>query len=110
MENKQLIEELYFCEAECKQFLKEYIAERENKKLKRCMMLAQECADICRVTAVVVERKSENSDEFLKLCAKICNYCAEECKKYNIDYCQKCAQVCSNCFEMCTRHIMEIKL
>lgn len=101
MENKKMIDELYFCAAQCTHCYDACQMEKDKDKLKRCMLFDQDCAEICRLTAQVLERNSENADLFLKLCGDICRKCAEECEKYEFEHCKKCAEACRKCAEMC---------
>jgi len=102
MFRKKLIEELYFCEAECNICRKACLLEPDRQKLEACMMLDQDCADICRVTAIVLERNSKNASRFLDLCEELCLLCAEVCAKHHHDHCQKCESVCRRCAELCS--------
>lgn len=106
MENKKLIEELELCAGQCTHCYDACNMEKEKDKLKRCMMLDQDCADICRLTAQLLERNSENADLFLKLCGEVCEKCADECDKHShLEHCKKCAEVCRKCAEMCQQPI-----
>jgi hypothetical protein len=105
MENKKIIDELYFCAAQCTRCYDACLIEKDKDQLKRCMMLDQDCADICRLTGQLLERNSEDADLFLKLSADICERCARECEKHShLEHCKKCAEVCRKCFEMCLEH------
>lgn len=102
MENKKMIEELYFTAAQCTRCYDACHIEKDKKDLEKCMKLDEECAEICRLTAVRLEKNSENSDKYLKLCSEICESCATECEKHaDLEYCKKCAEVCRKCAEMC---------
>ncbi|HEY0029879.1 MAG TPA: four-helix bundle copper-binding protein [Bacteroidia bacterium] len=102
MENKKLIDELHFCAAQCNHCYDACQMEKDKEELKRCMVLDLDCADICRLTAQVLERNSETADLFLKFCAEICEKCAEECDKHSqLEHCKKCAEACHRCAEMC---------
>ena len=105
MENKQIIDELYFCAAQCTHCYDACQAEKEKDMLEHCMMLDQDCADICRLTGHLLERNSENADPFLKLCGEMCEKCAIECEKHSsMEHCKKCAEACRKCAEMCNKH------
>jgi hypothetical protein len=98
---KALTDSLYYCAAQCNHC---YIAcgqEPDKKHLERCMMLDRECEDICRLTAQLLERHSENSSLFLKLCGQICEKCAAECAKHKHQHCQDCAEACRKCAALC---------
>lgn len=102
MENKNIVDELYFCAAQCRHCYDACQMEKEKDHLMQCMMLDQDCEEICRLTGQVLERHSENADHFLKLCGKICEKCADECEMHsNLEHCKKCAEVCRKCAEIC---------
>jgi hypothetical protein len=46
------------------------------------IMYNQDCADLCRLTAQLLERKSENADIFFKNSFSDVRRCASECEKY----------------------------
>jgi hypothetical protein len=107
MENgiDKMIEELYSCAAECLRCHSACQHEKEKDMLVRCMMLDQDCEDICRLTAQLYERDSENAELFTKLCSDICEKCAEECEKHaHMEHCKKCAEACRHCAETCREH------
>ncbi|MGZ3866505.1 MAG: four-helix bundle copper-binding protein [Bacteroidia bacterium] len=103
MENvKEIIDKLYFCAAQCERCHYACHREKEKSSLERCMMFDQDCTELCRLTAQVLERNSENSEIFLKACAEMCTKCAEECEKHShMDHCKKCAETCRDTAEIC---------
>ena len=97
MENKKIIDELYLCAEQCTNCYDACLIEEDKNVLQRCMMLDQDCAEICRLTGQLLERNSESADKFLNLCAEICLDCASECDKHKYEHCQRCAVVCRQC-------------
>ena len=104
MDKKKLIDELYFCAAQCTHCYDACRIEKNKEELEQCMLHDQDCADICRLTGQLLERDSENADKFLKLCSEICEVCAGECEKHSYEHCIQCAKVCRECAEMCLQH------
>lgn len=101
MEKQKIIDVLHFCAAQCTHCYDACHLEKEND-MSRCMMNDEDCADICRTTAQLLERNSENADIFLKLCGEMCERCAAECDKHgHMEHCRKCAEACRKCAEMC---------
>jgi hypothetical protein len=41
--------------------------------------------------------------ELAEVCAKICESCGNECKKYDHEHCQKCAEACLGYAEECRK-------
>ena len=79
------------------------LREDDVKMMARCIELDRDCADICRLAAILMSRESDYAKEFCALCAKICRACGEECAKHEMDHCQECAKACMNCAEECER-------
>ncbi len=73
----------------------------DPQTLSRCMELSQDCADVCRLTALLMVRESEWAKILCRLCAQTCEACAEECARQRLAECQECAQTCQHCAEEC---------
>ena len=102
MEKKEIIDMLNVCAAQCTRCHYACHIEKNKESLDRCMMLDQDCADICRLTSQLFERDSENANAFLRLCGEVCLKCAEECEKHgDLDHCKNCAIACRKCADMC---------
>jgi hypothetical protein len=102
MENKTIIDELYYCAAQCARCYSACQLEKDKEAFARCMMMDEDCEQICRLTGQVLERNSENAELFLKVCSEICGKCAVECEKHpKVEHCKQCAEVCRKCAEMC---------
>ena len=67
----------------------------------RCIALDMDCAGACELTAAMLARESEHADAMRRLCAELCDACAEECAKHDADHCQACARACRACAEAC---------
>jgi hypothetical protein len=104
MDTKQTIAELYLCAAQCDACYKACLSQ-DDDKMQRCMNLTLECFETCGFLGKLLEKGSEYADKYLKLCAQICDACAEECRKHHHDHCQKCAEQCHKCSEMCLHAI-----
>ena len=101
MEKQKMIDVLHLCAAQCTHCYDACQLEKEMD-MARCMMNDQDCGDICRLTAQLLERHSENTAIFFKICAEMCEICAAECEKHaEMEHCKKCAEACRKCSEMC---------
>ncbi|MGZ3864510.1 MAG: four-helix bundle copper-binding protein [Bacteroidia bacterium] len=111
MENtKDIIDKLYFCAAQCERCHYACHREKDREMLDRCMMLDQDCTELCRLTAQVIERNSENSELLLKACAEACLKCAEECEMHaDMEHCKKCAEACRATAELCNTAQVQAK-
>ena len=101
--NQGLIDTLNNCATECSHCTIACLDEKDVKMLARCIKLNIDCAEICRVTASLLSRGSEQGEHLLRECAEICSVCAEECEKHShMKHCKKCADVCRHCAEECS--------
>jgi len=98
---KDLLDQLYLCEAACNRCYNECLKEKDKSSLEICMMLTRDCEDICSITANVMARNSSSTELFLKLCAEICEQCAAECEKHShLKNSIACAEQCNACVDM----------
>jgi len=101
-QNKQLLDALYNCAAECNHCATACLDEQDVKMLAKCINLDIDCADICTLTATLIARGSEHGNHLLEECAEICNACADECEKHQqMEHCKSCAEACRKCAEAC---------
>lgn len=110
MGTTKIIAQLYLCAAQCDYCRKQCLEEKDAEHLQRCIMLNNECREICRLSGSLLEVNSENAAKFLKLCGEICKICGEECKKHKHDHCRKCAEECFKCAEFCEQYQQEDKV
>lgn len=68
-----------------------------SQNLQRCIELSSDCADVCRLTALLMTRESAWAGALCGLCARLCLACAEQCQPH----CQECAQTCQHCADEC---------
>ena len=66
-----------------------------------CILLDMECADMSRLTAQAIARGDAHLHAISLLCAEICEKCATECGKHDMDHCQHCAETCKRCAVAC---------
>jgi len=77
------------------------LREERSGELIRCIALSRACADVCTLTAGEVLRGSAFAGEWCAFCATVCDSCAEECSRYEMRHCQKCAAICRECAASC---------
>src|SRR3546814_7834325 len=97
------IDACYACATECDHCAASCLGEQDVKSMARCIKLDMDCAQICRLAASYMARGSEFAQALCRLCAEVCEACAAECAKHEMDHCQRCAQACRQCAEECTR-------
>jgi hypothetical protein len=100
MGTNELTRKLEFCAAQCNHCYDACRLENDPN-METCMKNDLDCADVCRLTAQIIERNSLNIQLFMNFCVEICTICANECEKHNKDHCQNCAKACRECVEMC---------
>ncbi len=77
--------------------------EPDVKLVLSCAQINRECAEVCWTSASLMSMDSQFAKQFCRLCADICDACATECERHNIDHCKRCAQACHSCAEECRR-------
>jgi hypothetical protein len=84
------------CAVACDHCAASCLGEKDVKAMARCIQLDMDCAAICRLAAGYMARGSE-------LAGMICEACAQECERHQMDHCRECAQACRRCAEECRR-------
>ena len=101
-QNRNLIEILSNCAADCNHCAASCLEEYDVNKLSRCIKLDIDCAEICNLAISFISRGSEHAEHLLHEYAHICEACAAECEKHSrMEHCRKCAEICRTCAEAC---------
>lgn len=79
------------------------LSEPDPKMMARCIALDVDCAEICRTAAAFMGRSSEHAGAICRTCADVCEACAAECGKHDMQHCKECADACRRCAEECRR-------
>jgi hypothetical protein len=66
----------------------------------KCARMCLDTAESCRTLATFMVRGSYFIAPLAKACAEICDTCAHECEKHDMEHCQKCACSCREAAEM----------
>jgi hypothetical protein len=72
-----------------------------DKKHLTPLVLCQDCADLCGLTAKVVVRRGPSWALMADACAKLCKACAEQCGKFDHEQMKRCAKACEDCEKAC---------
>lgn len=107
-DHSALIQELINCALKCEACATACLHEEHIKMMTHCMELDRDCADVCMVTAKLLQRDSEIAHQMLVICAEICQRCANECNTHEHDHCQACAKACEACAQACNQHLNSI--
>ena len=107
-EHESCIEACNECASACEHCATACLNEDDVKMMARCIALDRDCADICRFTAALMARGSEEAPHICKHCAEVCRRCTAECRKHDADHCQACADACEKCAEECEKMVHEM--
>ena len=98
---KICIEACLRCAAICNHCASASANEPDAHLRSACIQLNMECATICYTAAQLMSLGSEHIKEVCRLCAVICDACADECSKHNDPHCQETADMCRKCADEC---------
>lgn len=98
---KVCIEACLKCAAICNHCASSCAKEEDVHMIAKCVQLDMECAVICIATAELMSLGSDKVKEICKLCALMCDACAEECSKHENVHCRECAEACTHCADEC---------
>lgn len=98
---KVCIEACLKCAAICNYCASACSKEKDAQHLAKCIQLNMECAAICYAAAELMSLGSKKIEEICRLCASMCDTCAEECGKHQHDHCRTCADYCIKCADEC---------
>jgi hypothetical protein len=90
----QCAEVCQYCASMC-------LKEEDVNAMAHCVQLNMECEAICNAAVQLMSLGSQYSESICKICAQVCNRCAGECEKYDIEHCRDCAAACRKCAEEC---------
>ena len=68
-----------------------------------CIALDIDCAELCAAASAAMARESVHAQALCKLCATVCQSCANECAKHRMAHCQACAKACTECALACQK-------
>lgn len=98
---QKCIDECNKCAQACYECFKACLNEPDIDARKTCISGLIECAQMCQMSSAMMSMEGQFSKEHCKLCATICDNCAQECGKFKDDHCQKCATECKACANEC---------
>ncbi len=109
------VHHLMYCAKMCLSCADACLAESTGPKamdMTQCIRLCSDCSDICEATARLGTRRTGNDQpmlrELLELCARMCEACAAECEKHDMEHCRLCAQICRECAEDCRKAALSL--
>ena len=89
------------CGVQCERTIACLMATPDARTRIHQIRMLRDCADICHTTWCFLQRESRYSLKLCKLCAQICDACADECTVYpdidsqrTVSACHRCAAAC----------------
>jgi hypothetical protein len=89
------------CTDACERCLAACLRSDDLRALARCIGLALDCAQACRVAASLLARDSDAAAPMCDLCADFCERCSDECERHGLEPCRACAIACRRCARAC---------
>ena len=89
------------CAAICNYCAASCAKEKDAHHMAKCIQLNMECAAICYAAAELMSLGSDKVQEICRICAIMCDACADECSKHDHDHCRECAEACRKCADEC---------
>ncbi|AYD39644.1 four-helix bundle copper-binding protein [Clostridium fermenticellae] len=98
---QQCIDECNKCAQKCYECFKACLNEPDVQNRKNCISVLIECAQMCQMSASLMSMDSCSVKEHCRICANICDKCAQECGMFKEQHCQICMQECKKCADEC---------
>lgn len=104
---RQCIDDCMECYRLCAETLTHCFEKGDEHTERQHVLLMQDCALLCKVSADLMLRGSSFSAELCKLTAEVCRKCEQSCREFKGDAeMQKCAEICKRCAESCDQMAM----
>ena len=99
---KSCIDACLRCASICNHCASSCTQEDDVKIMAACIQLDMECAVICYAAAQLMSLGSNKAKQICRICADLCEACANECGKHQHGHCQECAKACKECASICS--------
>ena len=90
------------CAQACTECKVACLKEPDVKNRLKCIGILSECACLCKESASFMAMDAKYAKDLCRLCATVCEDCANECGMFKEDHCIKCAKECRSCADECT--------
>lgn len=100
---EQCIADCIACYKECTSCISHCLSQGGKHAEQKHITLMMECAQMCNMSATIMQLKGQFAHEHCQLCAKVCDACEESCRSMgeNDSMMQKCADMCRKCADSC---------
>jgi hypothetical protein len=99
--DKEVIHLLTECAITCERCVSLCMNEDDPSLMAKCIKLNLDCADMCLHTIKSTTSNFLLVRNSLAAVKELCQKCAQEYRKFKIDYCQACADICERCAAEC---------
>lgn len=90
------------CSTVCLSALFGYCLEQGGEHTTRAHITRmRDCIEICDLAADFMLRGSEHQEMLCKLCARVCDDCAQSCDQFSDKVMKQCAYMCRQCAKSC---------
>ncbi|ELP58967.1 Ferredoxin [Clostridium pasteurianum DSM 525 = ATCC 6013] len=100
---QKCIDECNKCAQACYEYFKACLNEPDVGARKNYISIFVKCGQMCQMSSTLISIDAQFAKDHCKLCATICDKCAQECAMFKDDHCQKCTQECGTCAEECRK-------
>jgi hypothetical protein len=76
-------------------------AKESDHTRSECIQLCLECSSLCIAAAQIMALGSLHIKEIARICAIMCDACADECGRHMDDHCRQAAEICTSCADEC---------
>lgn len=97
------IDECNRCAQICYECLRACLNEPDVQARKNCISILMECAKMCEMSASLMSMDGQFAKDHCRLCATVCEKCAQECDMFKDQHCLDCAIECRNCADECRK-------
>lgn len=89
------------CAQACHECFEACLNETDVQARTKCIKMLAECAKMCEMSVSSMSCNARFAKEHCKLCATVCDACAQDCAMFQDEHCQLCAQECKTCAQEC---------
>ncbi len=105
MKNEKLIKALQNCIQHCNYCADACLDVDNVKMMVNCIRTDRACAEVCNTLLKLLSSNFEEIEDLVRSCKNICNQCADECGKHDMDHCKACAKACKECAIECEKYL-----
>ena len=93
------------CTQACYECFKMCLNETDVAARRNCIGILIECALSCQQAVAYMSIDADFAKDHCKLCATICDKCAQECDMFQEAHCKECANICRQCANECRKMV-----